>query len=502
MSTYNVRTLAFKGMNGIGHAEVILNTCEDAGCNIIGLQEMRRNGQSAFTAVGYVVVCSGADGGKHENKGNHGVGLAVRKSIVAGMDKGDAAVECISARLMMVRIQLKGKSNGVSFIVGYAPTLDKSTSENDYFWSSLDEVVKGVSSRDHLLVLTDANARTGMRGIGWTDSKVLGAYGRDELNDNGERLLIHATDNKLTLLNTYYATPARGISYTFQSPNRGKAQYRLDYILTRQVDRRFVRNVTARTPSTENAESDHNLVIGNVRLLGRIAPNRPKRVIKKRRATDLPRLMADPHLWMNFQNAIAAKLASPIPSTYAGSVDDMASLLTETLLSNAADIAPPTRRKQVPRGWCATEETKAELNARWQDREDARKRERSAQNDRGLRRVLKATTKQLKRTRAEAVQRFFEDYVSQLEGRIREGDQFGFYKHLKGMHVEVKKTFNSQYIKNEEDRLLRDNALTGERWVRWFHKLLNTKSPNLDPSIVDELKQWPPYRLLDDVPSR
>ena len=46
----------------------------------------------------------------------------------------------------------------------------------------------------------DANARTGMRQIGWTDSKVMGAYGRDELNDNGERLLIHATDNKLALL--------------------------------------------------------------------------------------------------------------------------------------------------------------------------------------------------------------------------------------------------------------------------------------------------------------
>ena len=144
--------------------------------------------------------------------------------------------------------------------------LDKSTSENDYFWSSLDEVVKGVPSRDHVLVLMDANARTGMSGIEWTGSKVLGAYGRDDLNDNGERLLTHATDNKLALLNTYYATPARGISYTFQSPNRGKAQYRLDYILTRQVDRRLVRNVTVRTPPRENAESDHNLVIANIRL--------------------------------------------------------------------------------------------------------------------------------------------------------------------------------------------------------------------------------------------
>ena len=36
----------------------------------------------------------------------------------------------------------------------------------------------------------------------------------------------------------------------------------------------------------------------------------------------------------------------------------------------------------------------------------------------------------------------------------------------------------------------------------WYHKLLNTKSPTLDPSIVDEINQWPPRRPLDDVPSR
>ena len=155
----------------------------------------------------------------------------------------------------------------------------------------------------------------------------------------------------------------------------------------------------------------------------------------------------------------------------------------------------------MPRCWCATEETRAELKARWQDREDARKRVRSAPNDRGLRQALKATIKELKRTRAEAVQRLFEDYASQLEGRIREGDQFVFYKHLNGMDVEGKRTFKSQYIKDEEGRLLRDNALIREQWVRWFHKLLNTKSPTLDPSMVDELKPWPPCRPLDDVPS-
>ena len=143
-----------------------------------------------------------------------------------------------------------------------------------------------------------------------------------------------------------------------------------------------------------------------------VVQNRPKRIIKNRRAIDLPRLMADPHLRTNLQNAIAAKLACPTPGTNAGSVDDIASLLTETLLSNAADISPPIRRKQVPGGWCATEATKAEFNSRWLDRENATKRVRFAPNSRGLRQALRATTNS----------RFFEDYVDQLEGRIREGD--------------------------------------------------------------------------------
>ena len=73
---------------------------------------MRCDGQSAFTAAGYVVFCSGEYGGKHENKGNHGVGSAVRESVVAGMDKGDVAVKCISGRLMKVRMRFAPNSKG------------------------------------------------------------------------------------------------------------------------------------------------------------------------------------------------------------------------------------------------------------------------------------------------------------------------------------------------------------------------------------------------------
>ena len=38
--------------------------------------------------------------------------------------------------------------------------------------------------------------------------------------------------------------------------------------------------------------------------------------------------------------------------------------------------------------------------------------------------------------------------------------------------------------------------------MKWFHELLNTKSPTLDPTMVGELNTWPPFRPLDHVPSR
>ena len=52
----------------------------------------------------------------------------------------------------------------------------------------------------------------------------MGAYGRDALNENGKLLLRFAEDNKFALLNTFFCTPKSGVSYKFQSANRGKGK--------------------------------------------------------------------------------------------------------------------------------------------------------------------------------------------------------------------------------------------------------------------------------------
>ena len=114
---------------------------------------------------------------------------------------------------------------------------------------------------------------------------------------------------------------------------------------------------------------------------------------------------------------------------------------------------------------------------------------------------MKTAGKCRKHVRFEAVQRFLEEFVSQLEIRIKDGDQTGFYKHLKGMCLEGRKSCSVQYIKDGEGILLRCTGLIRERWVQWFSAVLYTKSPALDLNIVEELKVWPSSIPLDDLSS-
>ena len=80
---------------------------------------------------------------------------------------------------------------------------------------------------------------------------MLGACGLDKLNENDKLLLGFAEDSTLALLNTFFCTLRNGVSYMFQSADRSKGQARLDYILTKQADRRFIRCVNVHRPPLE-----------------------------------------------------------------------------------------------------------------------------------------------------------------------------------------------------------------------------------------------------------
>ena len=296
--TFNVRTVAANGINGIGHIDTVLRTCAAKGCDVIGLQETKRDGTSEISASRYRIVFSGDCSMVKGRKGQHRVGLAIKGNIVKKAGEDGITIESLSARLLKARISIK--SNFVTFVVAYAPTEEAPEGQKAKYIAALNCTVASVPAREYVFVFTDANARTGKRseGGGETDSKVLGAYGRDKLNENGKLLRDFAEDNKLAPLNTFFCTPKSGVSYTLQSHDRSKGQAHLDYILTKQADRRLIRCVNVRRPPLEAPETDHNLVYAKVRIPHRSAPNRRKRDSTKEtpKLADLRRLMTDPNL--------------------------------------------------------------------------------------------------------------------------------------------------------------------------------------------------------------
>ena len=157
------------------------------------------------------------------------MGPAIKEEIVKKAGEDGITVECISARFLKARIS--SKSNFVTFVVAYAPTEEALEGQKAKYMAALNYTVASVPAREYVFVLANANARTGKRGKGGgeADGKVLGAYGRDKLNENGKLLLGFAEDNKIALLNTFFFTPQkwRVLYVPKRQPQQGTSTFEL-----------------------------------------------------------------------------------------------------------------------------------------------------------------------------------------------------------------------------------------------------------------------------------
>ena len=113
VATWNVCPLSLTGRSGADYAEFILQKCKVFGCDAIELQETRRSWRTEFAAAGYRVFCSGEDGSS-DRAGQHGVGLAVKESIVR---EATWTQELTNERLMSITFNLAGKSNAIIFML-------------------------------------------------------------------------------------------------------------------------------------------------------------------------------------------------------------------------------------------------------------------------------------------------------------------------------------------------------------------------------------------------
>ena len=129
------------------------------------------------------------------------------------------------------------------------------------------------------------------------------------------------------------------------------------------------------------------------------------------------------------------------------------------------------------------------MHAAWQ-------RLKTDTRDAQLRRAVRKACNWLKRVRGAAVVRFFERHVVELEKKVRMGDLHGFFQNIKSVQLEETKKVESQCVRDEGGRLLRDKGRIRERWVRIFRSLLNSKS-----DIPKRLPQQPVTSALGIEPT-
>ena len=341
-------------------------------------------------------------------------------------------------------------------------------------------------------MLMDANARTGekIEGERTEGDGVLGAYERDELNNNGKCLLNFATENKFAVTNTFFSTRKGGISHTYNGVigDRAGDFKRIDYILTRQAHGPRVHNVEV--PPQPNrpikADSDHNMVFAAVDLGGRFSHNR------RVRQTPQPRSFDRSQLKTRFlRERVIRKFLDNIDEIAGqrASVAEEDREFTEVILGAARAVLPEARRTPHRLGWCEQPAVRAALLAALEKKREAR-RQCKTKHTTATWKALRAACKEVQAAIDKGIEVHLEEYVAELETLLRHRDRRGLYKHLKmTAGLGGRKPKGQQAIKDENGSLLRDKGDILRRWERCFGNLLNTKSPALQPSIVEKVQQ-------------
>ena len=149
--------MAVDETHGVGQAIDVLIVFNRLGYDVIGLQETRRIGHTAFIEDDYLLYCSWERGGEtNGKKGLDGVGLATKNSIT----RSARPPEFTSYHLLKVTLQRRGRAKVVTLTVAYAPTKIQRASCKHAFWSTLDRAVGDVSIHEQLFMVMAANART------------------------------------------------------------------------------------------------------------------------------------------------------------------------------------------------------------------------------------------------------------------------------------------------------------------------------------------------------
>ena len=445
IGTWNVQGIATK-------SEEVYKEIERSNMDIIALTETKRKGKGTEERNQYIYIYSGVP---KEERASSGVILAIKKQF----KKQIKSWEQINSRILQLEIEIKG--HNLIIIAVYSPNDDASDDKKQDFYDELTTLLEKVTDRKEVIILGDLNGRVGSR----INDPVVGQYGENAVNNNGERLIEMCHQYALKVTNSWFKH--KNIHrYTWIQPTRGLKSI-IDYVIVKQKTKLKVTDVRVKRGYV--CGSDHFLLMANIHFpyIGNREP-KPDVPIQETRITtntyNLDSLQDDSTKFL-YQLRLAAKLADVRGDTSENLYNEM-----KTCIHEAAHEA--LGEKQIYKGkkrgchWWNEEletivEAKRKAYTKWistgdpTDGEDYRSKRRQV-------------TKEVKA----AKNKYWDETCEEIENSIGNTKANKAWTVIKGLRTGTKDKAGVSLISIRE-------------WQHYYQELLTENRTHLQENILD-----------------
>lgn len=168
IGTWNIQGIA-------GKIELIAKEAKNLNMEIIALTETKKKGSGTDIIGDYIHIYSGVP---KDHRAKRGVSLLINKKWKNKITNWEPINENI------LKISLNVFQTDIIIAV-YALSDDQPVTKKDKFFAELDVVISDIESSREVILLGDFNGRTGRH----KNSKVVGPFGEEAVNDNGQRLI-------------------------------------------------------------------------------------------------------------------------------------------------------------------------------------------------------------------------------------------------------------------------------------------------------------------------
>jgi len=217
--------------------------------DICVLTETKKKGKGNEKIGDYIHFYSGVE---KSARAKRGVSIAVHK-------KYERNIKCweeIDEQIIKMEIEKNGER---IVIVGvYAPSEDAEIGIKDDFYDKLSNEVLKIKTDKEIFILGDLNARVGQK----EGSYVVGRYGEQKINDNGQRLIEMCEFLNFKIMNGFFQHKDIH-KFTWVQPKKGLRSI-IDYVLQQQKSR--VKTEDVRVYRGAECGTDHHLVIATIRV--------------------------------------------------------------------------------------------------------------------------------------------------------------------------------------------------------------------------------------------